>query len=135
MSLYQGAGFGGLLVNSVTQTLPAVLPSTLAPPVFIDFDFSGTALVLGQTYTAAVTTSSPKVGVVLLGSDGYANGRMFQTGSFTACGQTGELCDLNFRVTGATVVGGQVPEPSTVVLLASGLVGLMAWKRRQSKNE
>jgi hypothetical protein len=135
MSLYQGAGFGGLLVNSVAQTLPAVLPTTSAPPVFIDFDFSGTPLVIGQTYTAAVTTSNSfKVGVVYLASDGYAGGRLFHSGSTTSCGPGGEGCDLNFRVTGSTPVGGQVPEPSTLVLVGSGLVGFAAWKRRQLKN-
>jgi hypothetical protein len=132
MSLFVGAGFGGLLVDSVTQTLPAVLPTTSAPPVFIDFDFSGTPLVIGQTYTAGVTTSNSfKVAVVFLGSDGYAGGQLFQSGSLTGCGTTGELCDLNFRVTGRTPVGGQVPEPSTLVLVGSGLIGFAAWKRRQ----
>jgi hypothetical protein len=134
MSLFAGAGFGGLLVDSVTQTLPAVLPTTSDPPVFIDFDFSGTPLVIGQTYTAAVTTSSFKVAVVYLNSDGYAGGRLFHSGSTNSCGAGGDGCDLNFRVTGRTPVGGQVPEPSTLVLVGSGLIGFAAWKRRQMKN-
>jgi hypothetical protein len=96
MSLYAGEGYGGVLLGSVTQTLPAVLPSTSATPEFIDFDFSGLVLEAGAMYTVAVTTSnSPKIAVVYSTSNPYAGGTFFSP----AYGGGVAGWDLNFRVT------------------------------------
>jgi hypothetical protein len=115
MTLRQGAGLAGTVVTSVIQTLPAVLPATNASPQFIDFDFTGTALAIGNTYTAVVTTStSPKIAVVY-GPDAYANGQAYRsTGTFAGCTD----CDLNFRIT-------PVPIPAGIWLLATGCLGLL----------
>lgn len=128
ITLYQGAGFAGQVVASVVQTLPSVLPGTLAPPSIIDFNFSGTTLVTGQTYTAALTTTNSfKVAVVYSGVDAYAGGQAFITGSSASFvpGQS----DLNFRVTALPV-----PEPSTYALTLAGLgmVAFVARRRRQT---
>ena len=98
MSLYEGEGYTGTLIASVTQTLPDVLPSTIATPEFIDFDFSGVELVPGSVYTVAVTTSnSPKIGVVYSGSNPY-DGGVVHTPEY---GGAVPEWDLNFRVTAA----------------------------------
>src|SRR5437016_7215564 len=101
MTLYSGTGFGGAVVRAVTQTLPDPLPSTAAPPQFIDFDFTGTPLIPGNVYTAAVTTSnSPKIAVVYDPADHYAGGVYIDVNGQQAGSE------LNFRVTPG------VPEPA-----------------------
>jgi hypothetical protein len=95
MSLYAGEGFGGTLLASVTQTLPAVLPGTSATPEFFDFDFSGVELDVGSVYTVT-TSNSPKVGVVYSQSNPYAGGVLYTPEYGGAVAEW----DLNFRVTG-----------------------------------
>jgi hypothetical protein len=97
MHLYEGDGYGGTLVASVTRTLPAVLPGTSEAPVFFDFDFSGVELDVDSVYTVAVTTSnSPKVGVVYSQSNPYPGGVLYTSEYGGAVADW----DLNFRVTG-----------------------------------
>lgn len=99
MTLYAGEGYGGAVLAAVTQTLPAVLPSTSAAPEFIDFDFSGIELEVGSVYTVAVTTtSSPKVGVVHSQANPYPGGVLYTP----EYGGPVDSWDLNFRVTGAS---------------------------------
>lgn len=120
MHLYAGEGFGGTLIHSVAQLLPDVLPGTSDQPQFIDFDFSGISLAVGQTYTVSVTTSnSPKVAVVFSGADPYADGYMISAveGAHT-------FSDLNFRVTA-------VPAPGCAALLSLG--ALAAAGRRRAR--
>lgn len=127
ISLFAGSGFGGMLLDSQSVTLPAVLPSTFASPVFIDFDFSGNSLVIGNTYTIGLTATNFKVAVVY-GPDAYADGTMLTTGG-TPCAAAS--CDLNFRVIGETPDGPvAVPEPGTLALIAAGLLGFAATRRR-----
>lgn len=112
MSLYAGEGFDGALLGAVSMTLPSVLPGTSDTPEFIDFDFSGTTLTLGEVYTIAVTTSnSPKIAVVYSTSDLYAGGSYIS-------GDDGLVTslELNFRVTA-------VPAPAGVAVLGLGLLG------------
>ncbi len=98
MALYEGEGYGGALIASVTQTLPAVLPSTSATPQFIDFNFTGVDLVPGSVYTVVVTTgTSPKIAVVYSQSDPYTGGDLYTP----VYGGAVAGWDLNFRVTGA----------------------------------
>lgn len=127
MTLYNGAGFGGTIVNSVVQTLPSVLPGYSDPSQFIDFDFSGTSLTAGSIYTAAVSASSYKVAVAYNGlTDAYLSGRLFSGSSLNACDLGG--CDLNFRVTPAAV-----PVPAAAVLFGTGVIGLVGVARRRAR--
>jgi hypothetical protein len=126
VTLYQGAGFGGSIIDTATQTLPAVLPGTQSSPVLIDFDFTGTSLVVGQIYTAAVTTgSSFKVAVVYSGTDVYAGGQLFHSGGSALNGCSAGACpfDMNFRIT-------PVPEAETYAMMLAGL-GLVGWTARR----
>lgn len=119
MSLYEGSGFGGILLASVSQTLPGVLPDTLATPQFIDFDFSGVMLTVGSTYTVAVTTSSsPKVAVVYSGANPYGFGNYI-----SGVDGANAAFDLNFRVLG-------VPGPATGLSLTIGTV--LSTRRRRT---
>lgn len=142
MTLYQGEGFDGPVIGSTTQVLPATLPSIDDAPVLIDFSFSGTALSIGQTYTAAVTIdSSYKVAVVYAELDLYeifeevdlyTGGLMIFAGdSILLAG--GDVCsaglcpgaDLVFRVT-------PVPEPAQWGMMLAGL-GLVGWTARRRR--
>jgi hypothetical protein len=122
MTLYEGAGTGGTVIDTVVKVLPATLPGTLQPPQFIDFDFSGNMLTPGMVYSAAVTTDSSKVAVVYENdTDEYPDGQIFYDTSFSLS----DPIDLNFRV-----VTSDVPEPATVGLL--GLGGLVLCRRRRA---
>jgi len=137
VTLRAGSGFGGPVLRSVTQTLPAALPGPSQPPgLFVDFDFSGVALSPG-IYTAAVTTFTGfKIGLNYSTTDPYSGGAMLFT---LDPGQTflnglctnGGSCDLNFRVTPTSST--PVPEPSSLSFLAGGLFLLPAFVRRQRK--
>lgn len=117
LSLYAGNGVGGALIASRTFTLPDVLPSITDPPSIIDTDFSGVSLIVGQEYTAALTTMSFKVGVVY-GADGYAGGTT--TSPLSQC-STG--CDTDFRIVGRSDNGpGGVPEPAAWALMLTGFL-------------
>lgn len=115
MRLYSGAGFGGSIIQSVTETLPDVLPTTSQTPVFYDFDFTGVTLVPGQVYTISVQTTSFKVAAVY-GPDAYSGGTLYNTGGAVPSE------DLNFRVTA-------VPAPGALAALG-GLLAFGARRRR-----
>jgi hypothetical protein len=123
MTLYLGSGFDGPIVDSVTRTVQV---SGVGLPLFYDFDFSGNDLLVGTTYTAAVTTSSPRIGVLYNSvGDAYLNGQALES---DATGNLEGLTpDLRFRIT-------SVPEPSTIAILILGglLFFLRPWSRRQS---
>jgi len=123
MTLYLGSGFDGPIVDSVTQTVQA---SGVGLPLFFDFDFSGNNLLVGTTYTAAVTTSSARNGVFYNSvGDAYLNGQALE--SSATSNLEGMNPDLRFRIT-------SVPEPSTIAILILGglLFCLRPWWRRQS---
>ncbi|THD64704.1 PEP-CTERM sorting domain-containing protein [Phenylobacterium sp.] len=135
LSLYAGgAGLGpggveGTLIASRTFTLPAVLPGVGAPPAFIDTDFSGVSLTVGDVYIAALTTTSFKVAVVY-GADGYDGGTTIN--NLSGCG-TG--CDLDFRVVGSdgAAAPAGVPEPASWALMLTGVMGLGASLRARRR--
>lgn len=127
MTLYSGSGFAGASLGSEVMNLSGPLPGALDPPQFIDFDFSGVGLTVGNTYTAAVTSNDFSISVVYNGNDAYANGLLLESGSSTLCTNG---CDLNFRVTPAAAV---VPLPAAAWLFGSGLLGLLGLVRRKKQ--
>lgn len=125
MTLYDSSGFAGASLGSTIMDLSGPLPGALDPPQFIDFDFSGIGLTVGNTYTAAVTSNDFSISVVYNGNDGYADGLLLESSpSLTLCTNG---CDLNFRVTPAVSA---VPLPAAAWLFGSGLLGLLGLARR-----
>jgi len=132
--LLAGAGLSGAVVATRTLSLPTNLPARTV--MFYDFDITGTDVVVGQQYTAVVSTMTTRYGIALgpeyniftgapLGGDAYAGGRAYFTqNAFPNCTDSAASnCDLNFRVTGSNA--GAVPEPATwaTMLVGLGLVG------------
>ncbi len=124
MTLYSGSGFAGASLGSVGMNLSGPLPGALDPPQFIDFDFSGVGLTVGNTYTAAVTSNDFSISVVYNGNDAYANGLLLESHPTSNLCTNG--CDLNFRVTPAAV-----PVPAAIWLFGSGILGLIGVARRK----
>ena len=111
IDLYAGAGTGGSIIATRTFNLAD-------PNAFFDTDFTGTALTIGNVYTAALSAAgSPFQGVHFGTADSYAGGQLFSPNSgFLNCGPSG--CDLEFRVIGTS--GPSVPEPATWAMLLTG---------------
>ena len=133
LTIREGAGLTGDIVASVTATLFGI-PATRAP-TFFDFNFSDTALISGQSYTALLSTNSARYGLVygpdinlsngqFLGGDAYANGSLIsERPLFEPCLSSG-ICDANFRFTTTAAIGA-VPEPATwaMMIMGFGLIG------------
>jgi hypothetical protein len=87
MNIYEGTGFNGALIASETLFLdPATLPSAGDTAInFLEFDFSGTSVVAGQTYSAAVTSlNARQITVGYLSGDIYTSGKCLENrGRFT----------------------------------------------------
>jgi len=121
MTLFEGEGTGGAVIHSVMQTLPAVQPTnSVNTPLWVDFDFSGVGLTVGDAYTVAVSTTSPKVSVAY-GVDSYALGRAFSSRPSTV----GINEDLRFRITGTSII----PTPSMWALTMVVLLGTTMTRR------
>ena len=143
LTLYDGVGTGGTAITSVARTFTGI-PATRTP-TWIDFDLTGTELTTGAIYSALLTTTSSRYGVVygpdinintgqpVPGStDAYAGGRFLTGGAQTGiCAGEGSICDANFRYTYDNVAG-VVPEPATWAMMIGG-IGLAggALRRRQ----
>jgi PEP-CTERM motif len=124
IDLYAGAGTGGSIIATRTFSLSN-------PNAVFDTDFTGTALTIGQVYTAALSAAgSPFQGVHFSGSDTFAAGQAFSPNlGVLQCGNGG--CDLEFRVTGTS--GPSVPEPATWAMLLTGFGLAGAAMRRKSR--
>jgi hypothetical protein len=103
------------------------VPATRTP-TWIDFDLTGMNLVAGQKYTALLSSTSARYGLIFgpdiniftgqaLGGDAYADGRFFATGQNDATCNRG-ICDANFRFTASTPAA--VPEPASWALMIGG---------------
>ena len=125
-SLLNGAGFNGSVLATRSVTFAGV-PAT-RDPTWIDFDLTGTKLVAGQSYTALLTTTSSRYGLIFgpdiniftgqaLGGDAYAGGSFIATGQNDATCNRG-ICDANFRFTAVTPAA--VPEPATWAMMIGG---------------
>jgi len=85
------------------------------------------------------TSNAPLVAVTVNGvlTNFHDTGHALNTGGFDAnCCLPNNNESLNWRLIGTTGVqnpGGSVPEPASVLLLGSGLVGLAAWLRKQQR--
>ena len=142
LSLFAGETLTGTSLATRTFTLPTAIDSRT--PVWYDIDIGSTAVTVGQRYTAVLTSTDTRNGIVLgpdinlntgvpVAGDAYAGGRaLFATVPYANCSNTSaSACDLNFRVDGTTAIAA-VPEPATWAMMIAGfgLVGGTLRRRR-----
>jgi hypothetical protein len=143
LSLFSSETLTGVPLVTRTFTLPTSINSRT--PVFFDVDIGSTGVSVGQRYTAALTTSDTRNGIVLgpdiniftgvpLSGDAYAGGRaLFTQTVYPNCTNSPDsACDFNFRVTGVSAVSA-VPEPASWVMMIGGfgvIGGAMRRRRR-----
>jgi len=128
-ALLDGNTLGATVLRQVTGTPVA---GAARQNFWYDFDLGGLALTDGATYTAVVSATTDRLGLVYgpaanATADGYAGGQLL-TGkpAFNANSNcTKGICDANFRFTSADATGGAVPEPASwaMLLLGFGVVG------------
>jgi hypothetical protein len=131
LSLLNGSGTSGSTVATETATAAWGLYG------FLFFDFSGTSLVVGDSYTAVlsqITPDPPPMGaggaLVYEGADNYSGGEAYW-GSPYSIGppQAQPGSDFFLQVLNAD----PVPEPSSYAFLMAGMIilGLLLAKRRK----
>lgn len=141
LTLRAGSGLGGAVLATRALT-PVGVPAGRVP-TWIDFDFTGTMLDIGQSYTALLSTTSSRFAMVFgpdiniftgqpLGGDAYAGGEAISNRALAAPCTAGGICDANFRFSGVTAAA--VPEPASWAMLIAGfgLVGGTLRRRRDS---
>ena len=129
MSLYHGEGFGGSLVGSTT-----IQSGTYIWGLWREFSFSGVTVIPGDRYTFFLSTPVYGWGVNLSTQNPYSGGQVYWHQNFDCpyCPPDDlSRYDLSFRVNGTAVPANPTPEPSTIALLGTGLLGL-GWRRWRS---
>jgi len=142
LQLLNGSGLGGTQIYSQQFTLPTTIPTSGLN--WFDISLANVAVTIGGVYTAVLSNSSLRYGVVLgpevniftgqpLGGDAYAGGQAFGVQSYPNCPNTlASPCDLNFRVHGTTATGA-VPEPATWAMMIGGFAMMGGALRRRSR--
>ncbi len=129
LTLRQGGGLDGAILATRSSVF-AGIPTTRTP-TWIDFDLTGTTLVSGQSYTALLTSTSGRYGLIYgpdinlnngqpIAGDAYLPGRFIVGGgSFNQPVCNTGICDANFRFTGETIAA-PIPEPASWALMIGG---------------
>lgn len=132
-----------VFTSSFTDAFVAFLDGTGVSNQIV-FDASNNAVQVGGTFASALTTADTNT--AFAGVHGLVKLQTFTVGALSAGAHTisFQVGDVNDHILDSAVFisnfhagqgsGGtkppSVPEPSTVLLLSSGLVGLVAWKRK-----
>ena len=114
IELLEGAGTGGTSLG--TAPIEGLTPGYEG---FFDADFTSVVLVPGQTYTAIISSTSARGGVVGINGNPYAGGEVILYGSLDP-----EL-DAAFRV-----LPQAIPAPGAIILGSMG-IGLVGWLRKR----
>jgi len=120
VELFEGIGASGTLLAS--GTISGLTPDYAG---FFDVDFTSVALTVGQSYTAIISSTSPRGGIRSSSPDPYPGGALILYGTETI------YRDATFRVVPQTIPHGQViPAPGAILLGGIG-VGFVSWLRRR----
>lgn len=135
-ALLDGDTLGATVLKQVTGT-PAA--GAARQNFWYDFDLGGLSLTDGATYTAVVSATTDRLGLVYgpaanATADGYAGGQLLTTRpAFNANSNcTRGICDANFRFTSSGATGGAVPEPATWAMLMLGF-GAIGYSLRRAR--
>lgn len=138
-SLLDGDGLSGTVLGQVSAT-PAA--GAMRQNFWYDFSLGGLSLVDRARYTAMVTATTDRLGLVYGPAsngtvDAYAGGQLL-TGkaafnSTSNC--TKGICDANFRFTSSGAATGAVPEPATwaMLMLGFGAIGYTLRRGRPAR--
>lgn len=124
LNLYAGSGFGGAVLATDSDTLPANFSDNAT---WWAFDFATPVhLTVGETYTFSVDSTNGDRGGIYMGSNNpYASGTAWRNG------EVFNNYDLAFQIPADAAPS--VPEPSTLLLLGGGLLGLGFARKRFAK--
>ena len=122
IELFDGVGIGGMSLGTVTQMIPigSLVLANSDPPIFVDFDFSGVGLTVGNMYSAQVRGTTGRLSVLRNFTNPYAEGQFFR-GGVGSDPSFEQLQDAAFRITPAPV-----PAPSAFLLFATGFAVLIS---------